>query len=245
MRYCTHMKRADVVAPTCEYLPMSAPFDPNSINVSQVAQTLRDNLANLVVRDQSFASSLLGQLDRKGLSNSQLYWLNKLSEKAVGAPEQEREKTKVGDLKGIMSLFDKAKEHLKFPAIVLAVKQPDDFGVTGVYNEYRLSVAGDRARIPGSINVTGYSVSTGADKAWFGRILATGEFEASPREETPKNLIPGLARFAADPVNVAKESGMLTGKCCFCNIGLKDERSTAVGYGPICAKHYDLPWGKA
>jgi hypothetical protein len=234
------MKRANVVAPICEYVPMSAPFDPNSINVPQVAQTLRDNLANLVVRDQSFASSLLGQLDRKGLSNSQLYWLNKLSEKAVGAPEPEREKTKVGDLKGIMSLFDKAQEHLKFPAIVLAVKGSEDFGDTGEeYNEYRLSVAGDRARVPGSINVTG------SDKTWYGRILVTGEFEASPRDETPKNLIPGLARFAADPVNVAKESGMLTGKCCFCNIGLKDERSTAVGYGPICAKHYDLPWGRA
>jgi hypothetical protein len=238
------MKRADVVAPTCEYVPMSVPFDPNSINVAEVAQTLRDNLANLVVRDQSFASSLLGQLDRKGLSNSQLYWLNKLSEKATATPEPEREKTKVGDLKGIMALFDKAQQHLKFPAIVLAVKQLDDFGATGVYNEYRLSVAGDRARVPGSINVTGYSVTTGEDKAWFGRILVTGEFEASPREATPKNLIPGLARFANDPVNVAKESGMLTGKCCFCNLPLKDERSTAVGYGPICAKHYDLDWGK-
>jgi hypothetical protein len=217
---------------------MSAVFDPNSINVPQVAQALRDNLANLVVRDQSFASSLLGQLDRRGLSNSQLYWLNKLSEKAVGAPEPEREKTKVGDLKGIMGLFDKAQEHLKFPAIVLAVAMPADFGEVG-YDEYRLSVAGDRAKVPGSINVT----NTAKPADWFGRILSTGEFEASPRIETPRNLIPGLARFAADPVNVAKESGMLTGKCCFCNKGLTDERSTEVGYGPVCAKHYGLSWG--
>jgi|HubBroStandDraft_3_1064219.scaffolds.fasta_scaffold00133_28 hypothetical protein len=214
---------------------MSATFDPNSINVPQVVQTLRDNIANLVIRDQSFAQSLLGQLDRRGLSNSQLFWLNKLSEKATATPEPEREKTKVGDLKGIMGLFDKAQEHLKFPAIVLAVRADEG------YNEYRLSVAGDRARVPGSINVTN---TDKPQSTWFGRILQTGEFEASPRDATPANLIPGLARFAADPARVASESGRLTGRCCFCNKGLTDERSTEVGYGPICAKHYDLPWGE-
>jgi hypothetical protein len=214
---------------------MSATFDPNSINVPQVVQTLRDNIANLVIRDQSFAQSLLGQLDRRGLSNSQLFWLNKLSEKATATPEPEREKTKVGDLKGIMGLFDKAQEHLKFPAIVLAVRADEG------YNEYRLSVAGDRARVPGSINVTN---TDKPQSTWFGRILQTGEFEASPRDATPTNLIPGLARFAADPARVASESGRLTGRCCFCNKGLTDERSTEVGYGPICAKHYDLPWGE-
>lgn len=218
---------------------MSAAFDPNSINVPQVAQTLRDNIANLVIRDQSFASSLLGQLDRKGLSNSQLYWLNKLAEKAAGVPEPERAKTQVGNLKGVMELFNKAQQHLKFPAIVLAVRNsfPIDPDRRDVYDEYRLSVAGDRARVPGSINVTD------SNKVWYGRILQTGEFEASPRDVAPSNLIPGLARFASDPVNVAKESGMLTGRCCFCNISLTDERSTEVGYGPICAKHYGLPWG--
>ena len=31
--------------------------------------------------------------------------------------------------------------------------------------------------------------------------------------------------------------------CCFCNRALEDERSTAVGYGPICAGHFGLAWG--
>ena len=26
---------------------------------------------------------------------------------------------------------------------------------------------------------------------------------------------------------------------------LSDDRSTAVGYGPICADHFGLPWGEA
>ena len=52
-----------------------------------------------------------------------------------------------------------------------------------------------------------------------------------------------LTRFAADPAKVASEHGALTGSCCFCNKALKDERSTQVGYGSTCAKHYGLPWG--
>jgi len=26
--------------------------------------------------------------------------------------------------------------------------------------------------------------------------------------------------------------------------GLDDERSVSVGYGPVCAGHYGLPWGE-
>lgn len=38
--------------------------------------------------------------------------------------------------------------------------------------------------------------------------------------------------------------GKMTGKCCFCNSPLIDQKSTDVGYGPVCAKHYGLPHGK-
>jgi len=34
-----------------------------------------------------------------------------------------------------------------------------------------------------------------------------------------------------------------TGNCCFCRRELTDKRSTEVGYGPICADHFSLPWG--
>jgi len=51
-------------------------------------------------------------------------------------------------------------------------------------------------------------------------------------------------KVAEDPEAAAVENGFLTGACCFCRIGLHDHRSTAVGYGPICAKHYNLPWSQ-
>src|SRR6185436_1560785 len=37
--------------------------------------------------------------------------------------------------------------------------------------------------------------------------------------------------------------GHTTGNCSFCARDLTDPRSTSVGYGPICAQHFGLPWG--
>lgn len=42
----------------------------------------------------------------------------------------------------------------------------------------------------------------------------------------------------------ASEFGRLYGICIYCSRDLTDERSIAVGYGPVCASNYDLPWGE-
>lgn len=41
----------------------------------------------------------------------------------------------------------------------------------------------------------------------------------------------------------AAKFGHLTGQCVFCARRLTDERSIAVGYGPVCAEREGLPWG--
>jgi hypothetical protein len=148
------------------------------------------------------------------------------------AAQEPRAAEPVGDLSGIMQLFARAQGHLRRPAIVLSVG-----GVS-----LRLSVAGQRARFPGSINVTSTTMQDSEGRrTWYGRINRAGGFE--PGRDAPADIGAGLRRFAADPANVAAEHGRLTGHCCFCNRGLEDERSTSVGYGPICADHYGLPWG--
>jgi hypothetical protein len=50
------------------------------------------------------------------------------------------------------------------------------------------------------------------------------------------------------PATAAEAAGLgwATHHCCFCNLELTDEgdnRSVAVGYGPVCAKKNGLPWG--
>ena len=49
----------------------------------------------------------------------------------------------------------------------------------------------------------------------------------------------GTLMTAAD----AAALGHSTHHCVFCSLELTDERSTIVGYGPICAGKHGLPWG--
>lgn len=152
-----------------------------------------------------------------------------------------RELTKLeGDMGRILKLFDSAKKHLKFPAIVLAWKSADNR-----LHLVKINVAGEKANKPGTLNVLSYGRNDDGERDWFGRILLDGNFEASPRASLNalENIKPALKAFAADPAGEAKRSARLTGRCCFCNRDLVDERSTAVGYGSTCASHYDLPWG--
>lgn len=140
----------------------------------------------------------------------------------------------VGDLSRITAMFDTARQHLRFPAIVL--------------DGFRVNVAGDRAREPGSLTVTSVErthpsrfAGRGMTRQYFGRVTRAGVWE--PSRGTPEGLGARLSAFAADPVGQAAEYGRLHGACCFCNRPLRDERSTAVGYGPDCAEHFGLPWG--
>lgn len=132
----------------------------------------------------------------------------------------------------IVKMMRDAAARLKHPRVVFTADGTD----------YRLNVAGPMARIPGSINVT----STGAfeDRSWFGRILPDGTFE--PNGRLPESAAVGAALqcFDADPVKASREYGQRTGRCCYCTLELTDKRSVTVGYGPICAEKYGLPWGE-
>jgi hypothetical protein len=185
-------------------------------------------------RDRSFAASLLDGFVKYGrFTDRQLPYVQRLAEnRNTAAPAQQ-----VGDLGGVLALFDKAAAHLKRPAVVLAVP--------GVGNgELRLTVAGAKAKQPGTVNVT----DTEADwdsRTWYGRIQRDGTYQPSrDANGTSQAITEKLRALAKDPVGVASEFGRLTGRCCFCNRALSDERSTAVGYGGTCADHFGLPWGK-
>lgn len=52
-----------------------------------------------------------------------------------------------------------------------------------------------------------------------------------------------MERLAADPVRFLAECSKDMDRCCYCAQQLDDERSKTVGYGPVCAKRWGLPWG--
>lgn len=188
---------------------------------------LRANLSRLSPRDQQFALSLLSS---RRPSDKQLHWIAELTKRATQpAPD----KVKVtADLSPVLALFRKAGEKLKNPAVVLSTPE------TGAV---RLSVAGPKSKHPGTINVTTTGSFDGRD--WLGRVHLDGSYEPSRKAEA-QAVGTLLSRFAAAPAEVAAEHGKTTGACCFCNRTLDDKRSVTVGYGPICASNYGLPWGE-
>lgn len=158
------------------------------------------------------------------------------AQKLVPAAKVAPPSTNVGDLSGIIAMFDKARQHLKFPAIVMSVPKAGELTM-------RINVAGLQAKHPGTLNVADGKKPDfpGDRRTWFGRVMKDGNYV--PSKDAHEAIAERLVEFAKDPLRVAAEHGRLTGRCCFCNRHLQDERSTAVGYGPTCAEHYGLAWG--
>lgn len=127
----------------------------------------------------------------------------------------------------IAALFTTAREHgIQRPAI----------HVHGL----RFTLAPSYSRNAGSIYVTS-NARLRSERTYFGRIQE-GVFIASPNctEQTVESILD----FGRNPSAVARAHGHATGICCFCRHSLTDARSVAMGYGPICADHYGLPWGE-
>lgn len=135
------------------------------------------------------------------------------------------------DSAAIYSLFETAVANkLKYPKIRLRASN----GVTVV-----LRRNGDKSKYPGTIAVTDdrpYGFNS-----YFGRIETNGSFVNGRDADVFIGDL--LAKLAANPAEVASEYGKLTGSCCFCEKSLTDARSSAVGYGPVCADKFGLPWG--
>lgn len=141
-----------------------------------------------------------------------------------------------GEMDGILNLFAEARKHLKRPRILIAVPQ---LGPDGSHAPYVLSVAGIRSKRPGWINVV-----RERDDWYVGQIDQQGVLHSVRGLTEHPGLVEMLRRLALEPAKVAAEYGKLMGVCCFCGRHLEDPRSTEVGYGPVCAQHFALPWGE-
>lgn len=203
---------------------------------------LRAVLSNLNGSDQSFARSMLGQFYEYGrLSVSQWEWIDKLAVKAQPAPVFTGGDD--GEFASIADLFAKAAKSAANPKGLVHPKLR--FDLSGIDPAWRgdllIKRAGDNARYPGSLNVTNGMPYGDFSSVYYGRIHKDGRFEAS--RDCTDTVRGVLIAVNADPAAVAGAYGVKTGNCCFCSTPLSDARSTSVGYGPICAARFGLPWG--
>jgi hypothetical protein len=205
----------------------------------EAAIALHSVINNLSERDASFAHSLLDSLDRHGdLSQNQWFWVVKLTQRANGEDRATAPRgIQVGDFAGVIALFQRAvAAKLKHPKIKLQLA--DGAPVA-------LAVAGSASKAPGTINVT--DGRPFGRNVWFGRVHPDGRWEPSQQVEAGRQaeVTALLQQLAANPAEVAALYGRRTGSCCFCARELTDARSVSVGYGPICADKFGLPWGES
>lgn len=79
-------------------------------------------------------------------------------------------------------------------------------------------------------------------RTWFGRINLDGSFFRS--RACTDEIVGLLRKVEEDPARVASQHGVATGYCCFCARDLSTKESRSVGYGPVCAEKFGLPWGE-
>lgn len=181
-------------------------------------------------RPNNFMTSLAETFRSRGKwSDGQRPWAHLMANQAV----EPKPEPKLSDqsFPNLVEMLHTAGEHLKFPRIVV---QFDEGSI-------RLNIAGPTSKRPGSLNVT----SDGAyeDRTWYGRIhQESGRFETAFKG-APDWVVDALIKFNEDPAGTASLQGQRYGNCCFCRLELTTNESLAVGYGPVCAEHYGLPWG--
>lgn len=190
--------------------------------------TFESFLSDGLVREQllampgDFPQELAEKFERRGWSPAQQAWAHYLVY-CLTHPEPKPERT--DGLKPIVDMFQSVGRKLKHPRLT--------FFVNG--QTIALSLAGARSRAPGCINVTDgkpYGQNT-----YHGRIMPDGSTAIGDA-----GVLAFLQDFATDPAAKAREYGHASGACCMCNLTLTDEVSRALGYGPVCAKNWGLPW---
>lgn len=190
-------------------------------------------------RDRGFANDLLEKGDRYGLSVKQLAWVHKLALRQLAwesKPAAEPVRASVWATRkfpNLVKFLDPVSKKLKSGANV----RFDGWSVS-------------RCRSGSQWNGH-YWVSNGAEfgsglNRLYGRITPAGEFvpHGANCAEPPAEVLAELDLFEKNPMVYTREFGVKTGRCCFCNLALTDDKSAVLGYGPVCAKNYGLPHGK-
>jgi hypothetical protein len=127
------------------------------------------------------------------------------------------------ELASVVKFIEGARDRgLKFPKLRFLAPNKQ---------EICLSVAGEKSKYPGSVQVK-------LAGEWVGRVNADGTYTYKLAN---LGLVEALREIAKDPAAAAKLYAQLFGNCSFCGKQLTDAGSVELGYGAICARHYGLP----
>jgi hypothetical protein len=220
-----------------------------NLNLLVTATAEQESLKQLVIqgrvpdRDLSFSTSLV---QARKPSASQMYWVGKMIESATAVtqpvvataakalnPAWTPEPLIKIDVSKIVSMFENARKHLKFPKVTLLMD------VKNLKSGVRFSFDRKGRNLLWANEAVSYGVTYASIN------LDTGVVDLRRHGLNRKTEFLALVdEFSKTPIQMAILHGKLTGNCCFCSLPLTDERSLQCGYGDTCARHYRLPWGK-
>jgi hypothetical protein len=208
-------------------------------NCAEVVADLKTFIAEgmLPARDHQFANDLISGkygFEKRGyLSEGQMGWIGVLTDRALGL-EIVPTTTEVGNLEGLVQLFEDALEKSKRPKIVL----------TSCDQKIKLTIAGPKSKYHGCIMIT--DGGPYGDNQWFGTVNPQ-DGTWLPSKSTTEDQITIIKRvleaFANNPHKAAMTYGKQQHSCCFCAKALDTKESVTAGYGPVCADKWGLPWG--
>ncbi len=130
----------------------------------------------------------------------------------------------------LFELFDKARQSLKYPSLTI----PDGENKAQI----KLGIGND----PNTIWVSnGYARSNPYNKL-YGKFIRG--YTLFYNYKAPNHIDLVLTELCKDPIKYSIIHGQQYKHCCFCNTELTSKASLFVGYGPICAEKWGLPWGE-
>ena len=194
-------------------------------------QLMRENTSKMTDRDKGFAISLYDSYKTRGsLSDKQWYWVKTLSDRVVGLEPV------YGDFKAILVMFriaganDKGKA-LKYPKVRLLTQEE---------RYVQLNFKPDQ---PNKIDVyvDGWQ---GHGYRKFAGWIEDEKIIPYRDDRMTDDVKLTIQQLSLDPIGTAKAMAGLLGVCIYCGSRLTTPESKFVGYGPVCAKNWGLPWGE-
>jgi hypothetical protein len=211
---------------------------------AQVSKTTTDTFRELVTKGRvargSFVDSVLRIIERGGsLTDRQLAVVEKIvAEKAQQDADNAARKSGEHGSKGSPITHDVIRRITDF-LDGSGLKQPKITYGAADTKRLTITTASASSANPGCRYVK-------YDGNYLGKITPDGRaLWARTAERAHIDLtLTLLQQFLDNPREAAAEYGRQTCSCCFCGLPLTDERSRSVGWGPVCAENYGLPWGE-
>jgi hypothetical protein len=186
----------------------------------------------LTPRDEEFVSSLCNTfIQYFNLTPNQWYWVGQLASRYAEIEPI------YGSFNPILVMFRLAQSHgLKRPKVRLLSADADP-----VYFELWFR-PGEKDEKVVEIMKGGWQGSGRRHFAGWIHHDSIVPFRSDRITVGIKNTIQDLA---LDPSGVAKAMAQRLSACMYCGQRLSDQESKDKGYGPVCARHWELPWGSS